>query len=319
MSGKTATSTQTQALSPTTPELASDFLRIRAYTEKLSEPLSAEDQTIQSSVFASPTKWHRAHTTWFFEEFILATVKNYSPFHDSFSYLFNSYYETVGPRAPRPARGMITRPGVKEVGEYRQAVDEAILEHLPTLTTPELRKLVHIGLHHEQQHQELLLMDALHALSQNPLNPAYCLAAPPQPDPVTPTAQFKTFSEGLYSIGHDGPAFAYDNESPRHKVWLEPFAIAQQLVTCADWLQFMADDGYHNATLWTSDGWAMAKTEGWTSPLYWQQHNEEWHHFAYTGCNRSTWRHRSVTLVGTKPMRLPGGLGCVYRPKLNGK
>ncbi len=273
-----------------------DFCTVRARTEALAAPLSPEDQVVQSMPDCSPTKWHRAHTTWFFEEFVLGPhVSGYEAVDESYRYLFNSYYEAVGARQPRPRRGMVTRPDVAEVAEYRRQVDESVLHLLDRLAAePDAgaSALIELGLHHEEQHQELLLMDAKHLLFQNPLLPTYAEDA----DVVEPIGVDLTSGAvpvartsggwiahpgGQVEIGagasrtwrdEPGPAgapFSYDNESPRHTVHLEPFALADRLVTNGEWLAFMEDGGYRRPELWLSDGWAVVQAEGWDSPLYW--------------------------------------------------
>jgi ergothioneine biosynthesis protein EgtB len=216
-------------------------------------PLSAEDQTVQSMPDASPTKWHLAHTTWFFETFVLRPhARDYRVFDPAYEYLFNSYYEAVGPRHPRPQRGMITRPGVAEILAYRRHVSGAMASLL-TESDSRIDQLVELGLHHEQQHQELLLMDAKHLLAQNPLKPAYrrAVAAKVTARPLT----WREFEGGLLEIGHDGAGFAFDNEGPRHRVWLEPFALAARPVSCGEYLAFMEDGGYRRPEFWLSAGW----------------------------------------------------------------
>ena len=241
----------------------------RALTERLAGPLSAEDQTVQSMPDVSPTKWHRAHTTWFFETFLLQPLLSaYRPFHPAFGYLFNSYYEAVGRRHPRAARGQVTRPGVAEVADYRRHVDEAMATLLDRPLDDERADLVALGIHHEQQHQELLLMDIKHVLAQNPLRPAY----DPQTSAVGSEVRKSGWIDhpgGLVSIGHAGGGFSFDNESPRHQVHLAPFAVADRPVTCGDWLEFVDDGGYRRPELWLSDGWALVQQEGWEAPLYW--------------------------------------------------
>jgi ergothioneine biosynthesis protein EgtB len=245
------------------------FERTRALTERLATPLSAEDQTVQSMPDVSPTKWHRAHTTWFFETFLLQpSVTAYRPFHPAFGFLFNSYYESVGQRHPRAARGQVTRPGVAEVAAYRRHVDEAMADLLDRPLDPERADLVGLGIHHEQQHQELLLMDIKHVLAQNPLRPAYDPLATVGASEVRKTG-WTDHPGGLVSIGHAGGGFSFDNESPRHPVQLAPFALADRPVTCGDWLEFVDDGGYRRPELWLSDGWALVQQEGWEAPLYW--------------------------------------------------
>ena len=255
------------------PDLLARFRAVRARTEDLAAPLSAEDQVVQPMPDASPTKWHRAHTTWFFEEFVLDTARPDLPrVHPAYRYLFNSYYEAVGPRQPRPRRGMITRPSVAEVGEYRVAVDSRMSDVLAGRLDGALAGVVVLGLHHEQQHQELLLMDIKATLHQNPLRPAYDeKQALLREGSAVAGLTFTAREGGLVEIGHDGHSFAFDNEGPRHRVWLEPFRLADRLVTCGEWLAFMADGGYERADLWLSDGWATVNAEGWDAPLYWER------------------------------------------------
>lgn len=260
------------------------FQEVRDRTEALAAPLSPEDQVVQSMTDCSPAKWHRGHTTWFFEEFVLDRwAAPYQRFHPRYQFLFNSYYEAIGARQPRPRRGMITRPSVAEVAEYRVAVDAAMSDLLIRSDDPDLLATVELGLNHEQQHQELLLMDIKHLLSQNPLRPEYDRA------PVhTGVGAPKPFGwvehpGGIAPIGHDGTGFAYDNEGPRHEVFLQPFAIADRLVTAGEWLEFIDDGGYARTDLWLSDGWAHINAEGWRAPLYWEQVDGTWHVFTLHG------------------------------------
>jgi len=251
--------------------LASRFAQVRAATLLLTTPLSAEDQTVQSMPDCSPVKWHQAHTAWFFETFLLIpNDPDYQPFDPLFGYLFNSYYETVGPRRPRPERGLVTRPSLSEVRAYRRHVDAAMAELLagPLGRDPDIAALVELGLAHEQQHQELILMDVLHLFAQMPGHPAYrpvLAAQSPDPGPM----DFIAFPGGGVEIGYDGSGFAFDNETPRHKTWLAPYRLADRLVTNGEWLGFMNDGGYARAEFWLSDGWAKAREEGWAHPIYW--------------------------------------------------
>ena len=267
--------------------LVARYRAVRDLTEVLAEPLSAEDQTVQTMPDVSPTKWHRAHTTWFFETFVLAEHQpGYTPFDPHYGYLFNSYYEAVGPRHARVARGALTRPGIAEVAAYRRAVDDAMVALLAETEDPAVPALVELGLNHEQQHQELLLMDIKHVLGANPTRPAYLPAPEPEPeggaaDPATadaaaPAPGWVRHGGGVVAIGHEGPGFAYDNEGPRHETLLAPFALGTHLVTCGDWLAFMADGGYEQAALWMSDGWATVQREGWDAPGYWQRDDGGW-------------------------------------------
>ncbi len=253
--------------------MAERFRQVRTLTEGLAEGLAAEDQVVQPMADASPTKWHLAHTAWFFENFLLAPhLDGYQLFHPQFGYLFNSYYETVGARHPRPRRGMLTRPTVREVSDYRSHVDAAMQDLMSTAeaaTWDRIEAVIELGLNHEEQHQELILTDLLYLFSCNPLKPAY---RPYRPAPAGKAKALKwfDFEGGIYEIGHDGSGFAYDNEGPRHQVLLHPFRIASRLVTNAEWQAFIADDGYRRPEPWLSDGWATVRNEGWEAPLYWE-------------------------------------------------
>jgi ergothioneine biosynthesis protein EgtB len=254
---------------------------VRAYTEYLAQALSAEDQCIQSMPDASPTKWHRAHTTWFFEQFVLVPyAPGYRVFDPDFSFLFNSYYDAVGERQNRPERGLITRPPCARVTAYRDHVDAAMLQLIETGKAPPA--LVELGLHHEQQHQELLITDITHAFAQNRLAPAP-IPHFVRPPPVSDSCGFAEFPGGLVEIGHEGGSFHFDNEGPRHKVWLEPYRLADRPVRNRDWLDFMGDGGYRTSALWMSDGWATACAGGWSAPLYWRQLDAGWFEFGPEG------------------------------------
>ncbi len=247
------------------------YRAVRQATEALTRALTPEDQLAQSMPDASPTKWHLAHTTWFWETFLLVpNLSGYKPFDPRFHYLFNSYYEALGPRQPRPQRGLLTRPSLADVIAYRAHVDAAV-GALLVQRADEFADLLDLGLAHEEQHQELILMDILHLFANSPLQPAY---APPRNLTPAPAAadplRFVAFEGGLVEIGYAGEAFAFDNEGPRHKVWLERFELADRLVTNGEWLAFMADGGYRRAELWLAEGWARAQAEGWDAPLYWQ-------------------------------------------------
>jgi ergothioneine biosynthesis protein EgtB len=263
------------------------YRTVRARTEALAALLSPEDQTVQSMPDASPTKWHRAHVTWFFENFILAPFGDAYRVHDpAYGYLFNSYYEGAGPRHPRPARGMLSRPSAAEVAQYRAYVDDAmtgLITSATNVTWQQIASLVDLGLHHEEQHQELILMDIKHVLSLNPLDPVYAPAPAVAKRNAAATLDFVAFDGGLRQIGHDGEGFAFDNEGPRHKIWLEPFRLASRLVTCGEYRAFIADGGYGRAELWLSDGWATVKNEGWEAPLYWRRDGDDWSIFTLGG------------------------------------
>jgi ergothioneine biosynthesis protein EgtB len=264
---------------------AARYDAVRGHTEALAAPLSAEDQTVQSMPDVSPTKWHRAHITWFFENFLLVpNLAGYRVFDPAFGYLFNSYYETVGPRHPRPARGLLSRPGIEEIGRYRAYVDAAMRRLILTVDETawrDLAPLVELGLHHEEQHQELLLMDILHVFSNNSLDPAYRPAR--APTRAVPVLEWLGFMGGLREIGSSNEHFAFDNETPRHRVWLEPFRIASRLVTCAEYLAFIGDDGYRKPELWMSEGWTTVNALGWDAPLYWRNDEPGWSVFSLEG------------------------------------
>ncbi|MEJ5990363.1 ergothioneine biosynthesis protein EgtB [Ramlibacter sp. PS3R-8] len=254
--------------------LARRFAEARAHSLGLAAPLSAEDQCVQSMPDASPTKWHLAHTTWFFEALVLAAHNpHYRPFDSRWFHLFNSYYESLGPRHPRPQRGLLTRPGLAEVHRYREHVDARIEEFIATADADAWRAaapMLELGLQHEQQHQELILTDILHALSCNPLLPAY-RATDAKVLRLAAGSQLRWLAgpEGAVDIGHDGAGFAFDNETPRHRVWLQPYRIADRLVTCGEFADFIDDGGYRTASLWLSDGWATVQAQGWQAPAYW--------------------------------------------------
>jgi ergothioneine biosynthesis protein EgtB len=261
---------------------AARFLAVRALTEQLAAPLSAEDQTVQSMPDASPTKWHLAHTSWFFETFLLRPhARGYRVFDPAYEYLFNSYYEAVGPRHPRPQRGLISRPGVSEIMAYRRHVTDAMAELIDS-GRGEWGPLLELGLHHEQQHQELLLMDAKHMLSLNPLRPAYAAADLPTADRSTPLGWID-FEGGLVEIGHAGDGFAFDNESPRHRTWVDPFALATRLVTCGEYAAFIDEGGYRRPEFWLSAGWDCVVQRGWEAPLYWEKAQSGWQVFTLSG------------------------------------
>ncbi|MBI1352365.1 MAG: ergothioneine biosynthesis protein EgtB [Actinomycetales bacterium] len=266
---------------------------VRQYTEALAAPLSPEDQTVQSMPDVSPTKWHRAHVTWFFETFILADRDpDFRPFHDGYWTLFNSYYESKGPRYPRPDRGLISRPGAAEVTDYRLDVDKRMIDLLLTLgedLESDFAALLDLGIHHEQQHQELLLMDIKHVLSVNPLRPSAYPEGAHHVDRLTAAQEWLEMAGGIVGLGNDANGFAFDNEWPRHEVLLRPFRIARRPVTNREWLEFMQDGGYNRHELWLSDGWARVNAEGWRSPLYWIDDAGQW---------------LQHTLSGTRPVNL---------------
>lgn len=247
------------------------FRRVREATVALVRGLEPEDTVVQTMPDVSPTKWHLAHTTWFFEEFVLAAfVEGYERFREGYDFLFNSYYNQVGPMHGRARRGFVTRPTLAEVLDYRRRVDAAVLGLLEGGADPDIEVRVALGCEHEQQHQELLVTDIKHVLAQNPLAPAWReLPAPDMRPPARPA--WTRHAGGLVEIGHSGDGFAFDNEFPRHRVYLEDFELAERPVTNAEYAEFVADGGYENAALWLSDGWARVQSEGWRRPLYWRE------------------------------------------------
>ena len=266
--------------------LVPDYQRVRAFTQQLTEGLAPEDMVVQSMPDVSPTKWHLAHTTWFFERFILMEhLPGYVPLNDTYLYLFNSYYQQAGERHCRDQRGYISRPTVAEVMDYRRHVDAA-MTRLMTDADPARRAvvepLVTLGMHHEQQHQELLVTDIKHVFSVNPLRPVYRERARPPAGSAEPQG-WVAFEGGVHEIGHDGSGFAYDNEGPRHRQFVEPFELADRLVTCGEYLEFMEDGGYRRPELWLSLGWAAVQENEWSEPFYWEQRDGEWMIFTLSG------------------------------------
>jgi len=270
--------------------LARHYGEIRGYTDRLAAPLQPEDQCVQSMPDASPVKWHRAHTTWFFEQFVLVPhAKGYRIADPDFSYLFNSYYEAVGKRHPRPQRGLLTRPGVEAVGRYRAHVDQAMAAFLDTLqdgAPAEITSLVVLGLNHEQQHQELLVTDILHAFAQNPLLPA-SMPGWTEPAGATGPTRFVPCRGGVAGMGAQGGAqaggFYFDNETPRHQVLLQPYALCNRLVRNGEWRAFMADGGYTRAALWMAEGWDLVQREDWQAPFHWRERDGHWMQFSPGG------------------------------------
>lgn len=262
------------------------YTRVRSFTEHLCRTLVPEDYVIQSMPDVSPTKWHLAHTSWFFETFLLKPhLDGYSPFHPEYAFLFNSYYVQAGERHCRAQRGLLSRPTVEEVYAYRAYVDEHmhyLLAGLDAGLARVLLPLVEIGIHHEQQHQELMLTDIKHVFSINPLHPVFSEYAEQKSQP-NDAARWVQFDGGLYEVGHPGPGFSYDNELPRHRYFLDDFELSSQLVTNEAYLEFMEEGGYERPELWLSEGWATAQREGWKAPLYWEDRGGEWLHFTLSG------------------------------------
>ncbi len=263
----------------------------RSLSVKLAAPLSAEDMVAQAMDDASPTKWHLAHTTWFFETFVLAPrLPGYALFDESFGYCFNSYYEQIGPRQPRPNRHVLTRPSLESVRAYRDHVDAA-LEAFFALgfdADDAAASALEVGINHEQQHQELMLTDILALFAANPLRPCY-LQAQPRGIEAAKAGWMIEYAGGIDRVGHAGQGFAWDNEGPAHEVLIHPFRLADRLVTNGQFLEFVQDGGYETATLWLSDGWELANRQGWRAPLYWEQRDAEW---------------RTMTLHGLTPLDL---------------
>src|SRR4051812_16236135 len=264
--------------------LAEQFVRARAQTEQLVAPLSAEDCALQSMPDASPVKWHLAHTTWFFETFVLErAVRDYRAFAPEFRVLFNSYYVTVGARHPRPERGMLSRPSLEDVRAYRRFVDAGIARLLME-GTPDTQalELIELGINHEQQHQELIVTDLKHLLSRNPLQPRYRASAITVQGTMSPIS-WRASPDGIRQIGHQGDGFHFDNEGPRHRVFINAFEIASQPVSNAEFAQFIADDGYSRAEFWLSEGWDVKNAQGWNAPLYWEAGDGGWQAFTLNG------------------------------------
>lgn len=259
-------------------DLIQQFLAVRQTTERMVAGLSPEDQNLQSMPNASPLKWHRAHTTWFFETFLLHPHgHSYEPVNPHYAYLFNSYYNGIGKQFPRPQRGLMSRPDSDDVGTYREHVNQAVIELLHQASQEQrqtLANIVVLGLNHEQQHQELMVTDFKHALSFNPLAPAWTHS----PEPRGPAAEqaWIDFDGGVVSVGHDGKNFSFDNETPRHEVMLRDFQLARRPVTCGEYAEFIAAGGYHRPEFWLSDGWAFIQREGIEAPLYWRREDHGW-------------------------------------------
>jgi len=267
--------------------LSKSYQSVRNFSEELSRPLAIEDYVIQSMPDVSPTKWHLAHTSWFFEIFILSKANpKYSSPHPQFDYLFNSYYVQVGERHCRPKRGLISRPTVEEVYNYRHHVDQRMLEFLEVADEEQINNfasVIEVGLHHEQQHQELILTDIKHVFSENPLRPAYLQINNQSSQLKLGEMNWIKYPQGLYSIGYDGEAFSFDNETPQHKYYVNSFELSSRLVTNREYLEFIEDGGYKKAEIWLSDGWYAVESNNWKAPLYWEKKNGEWCYFTLAG------------------------------------
>jgi ergothioneine biosynthesis protein EgtB len=259
------------------------YREIRDTSLQVTEPFSAEDHMLQSMPDASPAKWHLAHTTWFFETFILSPhVSGYKPFDPRFKQLFNSYYKQLGSHPYRGARGLMSRPSLDEIHAYRAHVDKAMMRHLE-VADERTAALIEVGLNHEQQHQELILTDIKHALWSMPLRPERGDVGRPRPVNNPAPLQWMDFDGGIREIGYAGSGFSFDNETPRHEVLLRPFHLASRLTTNAEYLEFMDDGGYRRPEFWLSDGWDTVCAQGWNSPLYWEAHDGNWREFSYDG------------------------------------
>ena len=269
--------------------LQEEYRRIRRFSEQLCQPLAPDDYQIQSITETSPPKWHLAHITWFFETFVLGHFRpDYAPFDANFHYLFNSYYYTIGAMHPRPRRGLLSRPTLQQILEYRRHVDARVNDLIATADSAEREVLdfrITLGLHHEQQHQELLLMDIKHNLSVIPFRPAY-RSDLESPQGEAPPVNWHEQESGLHSIGHRGNGFAYDNETPRHSVLIREHRLADRLVTNAEYLEFIEDGGYQNPALWLADGWVRLQQDGWCHPLYWEPGDGAWSQFTLGGTRR---------------------------------
>jgi ergothioneine biosynthesis protein EgtB len=264
-----------------------DYQQIRQLSEKICQPLAIEDCVIQTMPDVSPPKWHLAHTTWFFETFLLIPyLKGYEVFHPQFGYLFNSYYEAVGERHPRPQRGLLSRPTVATVYQYRAYVDRSMQQAIDMyLDNPEFASLLILGLHHEQQHQELLFTDLKHILATNPMRPVYRHATTftTSANNLDRREKWLDYPGGIYNMGFDGDGFAFDNESPKHQILLQDYYLASTLVTNAEYLEFIEAGGYSNPEYWLAEGWAAIRAENWQSPLYWEKNDDRWQIMTLSG------------------------------------
>jgi ergothioneine biosynthesis protein EgtB len=272
----------TSELNLTRSSIATQYRQVRQLTDLIVEPLSAEDCMVQSMEDVSPTRWHLAHTTWFFETFILQKQPGYEAYGPQFNFLFNSYYNTVGKQFPRPQRGFVSRPGLAEIKRYREYVDDQVMKLLASdAISDEVAETICIGINHEQQHQELMLTDLKHVLSCNPMLPAY------RDFPLELSRRAANgwcdFEEGIYEVGAAGSEFCFDNESPRHRVFLHDFSIARDLVTCGQYIDYIEDGGYQRPDHWLSLGWGAVNGEDWDAPLYWFKQDGQWMQFTLAG------------------------------------
>ncbi|HET8866545.1 MAG TPA: ergothioneine biosynthesis protein EgtB [Gracilimonas sp.] len=271
------------------PELIQKFKKVRAFTEEITDPLEIEDYVVQVTENASPAKWHLAHTTWFFETFLLEKeLEDYDPIHPQYSYLFNSYYLQTGVPHCRARRGNISRPTVKQVFEYRDSINEHVVNLINNATDEQYEKwgpIIEIGINHEQQHQELLMTDLKYMFSQNPLNPVYKEAERPKAKSI-PEISWSGFKEGVHEVGHNGDGFGYDNEFPLHKTYIHDFELASRLVTNGEYLEFMEAETYSEPKWWLDEGFSTIRDEGWKAPLHWRKVDGEWHQFTLSGLEK---------------------------------
>ncbi|MDZ7807270.1 MAG: ergothioneine biosynthesis protein EgtB [Gracilimonas sp.] len=270
-------------------ELIHKFNKVRAFTEEITEPLEIEDYVVQVTENASPAKWHLAHTTWFFETFLLEKeLEDYDPINPQYSYLFNSYYLQTGVPHCRARRGNISRPTVKQVFEYRNSINEHVEDLINNASDEQYQKwgpIIEIGINHEQQHQELLMTDLKYMFSQNPLDIAYKKVERPRVESI-PKLSWTSFSEGVYEVGHKGQEFGYDNEFPRHKTYIHDFELANRLVTNAEFIEFMESGAYQQPKWWLDEGFSTVRDDGWKAPLYWEKKNGEWWQFTLSGMQK---------------------------------
>jgi len=291
-----ATNTKTSENNNTDNALSQESLTqfyktVREFSQTLAEPLEIEDYVVQSMPDVSPTKWHLAHTSWFFETFVLSkAIREYKSPNPQYAYLFNSYYVQAGERHLRPKRGFISRPTVEETYNYRNHVDESMLQFMHSANKKEWKELsavIEIGIHHEQQHQELIVTDIKHVLSENPLNPRYVSKKKPGRTTDKPQElKWVSFEGGVRNIGNEGEGFGYDNEYPPHKVYVNPYKLGSRLVTNAQYMEFIEDGGYETPEIWLSEGWVTVEINNWKAPLYWQKINGEWMQFTLTGLRK---------------------------------
>ncbi len=276
--------TRTSSKATRSYSLVNRFTKVRKETELLTNDLEPEDRVIQTMADVSPTNWHLMHVTWFWETFVLGpNSASYKPFHPKYNFMYNSYYEAIGERYARPQRGFLSRPTANDVNKYRQYVTSEMTKYLQTSITKDLESTIELGINHEQQHQELILMDIKHVFSMNPLNPVFKHVNKKSSLKCRSSCEMISFSGGIVEVGHDSSGFCFDNELPKHKVYLEPFKLATRLVTCEEYLKFINDGGYMKPEYWLSEGWAIIQKEKWEAPLYWRKNENCWKIFTLHG------------------------------------